>query len=254
MKSASNPSNRSGRAFFLAILVGLVTAWLSGWTPVIGHAEKPLAEPMKTEEFREITPDMVRMIIEIESADEDEQSQDTLEQAVATAPEVTEPEATLPGPAPAIEGRFAMPVLNYVDAVRERAGGKLLIWDRAGRRAVGEVIEGQFRPEVQFAGFSSRARNLSRDLPSAYREAVLRQVRATGEFGIFSFVLVVPKKAERQFKASISKALANRNLTWEETDLLRLRYTLADNRVAARVETALSGGVRVDINESVIIW
>jgi hypothetical protein len=270
-------ANGPGRTFLLIILLGLATVWFARWpataAPAIETAH-PARDAQAPETFRPLDKDLVKMMLEIESSPDTGEAAQKAVSDIPTNPESQAEESEAAGPpasapsateaemstesntahAPAIEGRFEMPVLDYVEAIRQRAGGKLLVWDRASNRAMGEVINGQFDPQLELDGFSNRARDLTRDLPPGFREPILEQIRASGAFGIFSFVLVIPEKAEQQFKTSVSKALAHRGLAWEDTDLLRLRYAQAGDQLVVRVETALSKGVSVDVHQSVIIW
>jgi hypothetical protein len=153
---------------------------------------------------------------------------------------------------PDIVGRFDVPVMSYVHAVQKRAGGKLLVWDAAGRQAVGEVVNGRFNRGVSLENFSNRARDLTDDLPNHYRRKVIAQLGS--RFGIWRFVLVVPVKAEAEFRNAVAGALSFAGLEWSEVDLLKVRYGLSEDRVIAHIDSAQVKGRRVGVDQAAVLW
>lgn len=263
----------------LTMLIVVVVAWRVG--PQDLHVSEQPPETARheadLEELETEALQLVEVMIEIEEPPpaETPEVKETIEQEVMTAkaapppappeapaenPNVTEQVAQSPGEgddngrSPAIEGRFDMPVLAYVDAVQKRANGKLLVWDLSSDRAAGEVVNGVFRQSGSLRNYSSRARDLTTDLPGNFRHEVLEQVRQQLGFGIWRFVLLIPQGAEQRFENALAGALGRAGLKWSEVDLLRLRYRQDQGEVVALVEFAGINGKNVPINQPARLW
>ncbi|MFQ5519229.1 MAG: hypothetical protein ACE5E3_04425 [Mariprofundus sp.] len=153
---------------------------------------------------------------------------------------------------PAINASFDMPVLDYVNVLKQSAGARIVLFDHSRRRILGSVEKGYFvAGTINTKGMSMRTRNITFDLPLPYRQRITKEA---GVSGMVRFLLILPHRSKQKFERLLAVPIEAAGIAWGSVDSLSLRYSKEHGHIVATIQNATSNGKTTRIGKSVQIW
>jgi len=157
------------------------------------------------------------------------------------------------GKKPAIDATFSMPVQAYVKTLEQRGGAKLILFDSAHGRVMGEVAGRHVKTgHIQLHGMSMRARDITTDLPDAFQDHVFNQIGERAR--TYRFLIVLPMSTEQQFEKRLAEKLGSLGITWADISSISLRYEQSGSHINARIEKININGVTRKIGRMIEVW
>lgn len=141
---------------------------------------------------------------------------------------------------PRLEGRFALPFSQYLEAV-EGVGGRLVVFDEAQNRLVGHLAGGVLRSGFDMAGFSLRARDVTADVPAALREPIFKEARSFGA-GVPRLLVVLPADVDARFFSDFRQALGRHGIDLAKQDRVTFSYQRRGSTLVAVIEQVEADG------------
>ncbi len=157
------------------------------------------------------------------------------------------------GNTPTLEGRIAMPFGKYL-AYIERAGGKLVVFERQDNRVVGRLEQGRFITDMDVSGYARRARDVTMDIPAPLQQRYLQAVRFHRGAGAYRLLILFPDAREEQFVGTIAELLQRKGFDISTVDSVSYSYHQKDGRLLIVVQHVTRGGKKLPVEFSAYLW
>jgi len=153
--------------------------------------------------------------------------------------------------APKLQGELKISFSRYL-AIIQSKGGQLAIYDRQKKRLVGKLHKGKFETYIPVAGFASRTRDVSNDVPSKLRKNYLQLIENKIGKGAYRFLIMIPQQVEAHFIGLLQHALVQQNIEISELDKVSFSYVKQAQNILLQINKVEQQGKVININASVV--
>lgn len=157
------------------------------------------------------------------------------------------------GRVPSLVGRVALSFAVY-QAKAEANGARLGILDRQSGGVVGVFANGTFQPGGNIDGLSSRARDVTEEVPPAMLQDYLTQVSRQRGPGAYRIVVLWPPVAEARFVGTIAELLRQKGIDFKSVDVVTFTYRAHGAGVAVTVDEVSRNGQRQPVGLTALLW
>ena len=171
---------------------------------------------------------------------------------------VTEKKATKSGlkllkneQAPKLQGELKIPFSNYL-AIIQSKGAQFAVYDQQKKRLVGRLNKGHFDTQISVAGFASRTRDVSSDVPSQLSKNYLQAIEKKTGKGAYRFLIMIPQHVEAHFIGLLQHALLQQNIEMAEMDKVSFSYVKQNQQMLLQISKVEQQGKEITVNTSVV--
>ena len=156
------------------------------------------------------------------------------------------------GKFPQLEGELQLHYAAYLNWVRS-VGGKLIVYNKHHKRIEGSIRKYVFTPQSEFTGYSARARDIHKDIPSQELINYRRIVEDRIGYGVYRYMVLFPTMFEERLMGAISLLLKQKGLNFQQLDRVFYIYMMIDNNLLIKVVSVYKDGKKLMINQLVRI-